>query len=164
MLILTQTCPGEPKVCFSPGNSCFEHVVKVIDEAKENLDVAVYYLTDSRICQAIGRARERKIKTRLLTDDEAIRTKYVLRCIRDLDMMGVKIRVDADKGIMHHKFVIADQKTLLTGSFNFTNAATNINDENMMVWECPNLAKTFQTEFDKMWESRSQSWRDAVPK
>ena len=41
--------------------------------------------------------------------------------------------IDAEHAIAHNKVMIIDQRTLLTGSFNFTNQAEHENAENLLV-------------------------------
>jgi len=46
-------------------------------------------------------------------------------------------------GIAHNKVMIIDRKKVITGSFNFTNAADNRNAENVLLIEDSELAATY---------------------
>jgi phosphatidylserine/phosphatidylglycerophosphate/cardiolipin synthase-like enzyme len=48
---------------------------------------------------------------------------------------------------MHHKFAIADQDLLLTGSYNWTRSAATENDENIVVTNNPRLVRSFAGKF-----------------
>jgi phospholipase D len=69
---------------------------------------------------------------------------------------GVKVRYGRQKGIMHHKFVLVDKTRLETGSFNFTNGASNKNQENQIYLEEPAIVSSFVKQFEKMWAESNQ--------
>jgi phosphatidylserine/phosphatidylglycerophosphate/cardiolipin synthase-like enzyme len=66
-------------------------------------------------------------------------------------------------GLMHHKFVVIDDRTVVTGSANFTlsgihgdfsNPETRGNANHLLVIRNPQLARIFTEEFDYMWEDK----------
>jgi phosphatidylserine/phosphatidylglycerophosphate/cardiolipin synthase-like enzyme len=52
---------------------------------------------------------------------------------------------------MHHKFAIIDNHLLLTGSYNWTFAANNKNEENLMIIDDPEVIAQYQNQFKKLW-------------
>ncbi len=63
-------------------------------------------------------------------------------------------------GLMHHKFLLVDQKTVLVTSANFTlsdqhgdygRPETRGNANNLLVMQSPELARLFREEFDLLW-------------
>ena len=52
-----------------------------------------------------------------------------------------------------HKFAVIDNKTVITGSFNWSPSAAHTNDETLLIIESPQLAKHFTREMDRLWES-----------
>ena len=52
---------------------------------------------------------------------------------------------------LHHKFAVIDNKTVITGSFNWSPSAAHTNDETLLVIHSPLLAKHFTREMDRMW-------------
>ena len=54
---------------------------------------------------------------------------------------------------LHHKFAVIDNKTVITGSFNWSPAAAHTNDETLLVIESPMLAAHFTREMNRMWRS-----------
>lgn len=52
---------------------------------------------------------------------------------------------------MHHKFVIIDNKILISGSINWTKSAFFGNFENMLVTNEPAIVKPFMYEFERIW-------------
>ena len=54
---------------------------------------------------------------------------------------------------MHNKFVIIDDKLLLTGSFNWSFSAVNKNWENIMITGNPDIVNPYIDNFEQLWES-----------
>ena len=54
---------------------------------------------------------------------------------------------------LHHKFAVIDNKTVITGSFNWSPAAAHTNDETLLVVHSPKLAAHFTREMNRMWRS-----------
>jgi phosphatidylserine/phosphatidylglycerophosphate/cardiolipin synthase-like enzyme len=51
---------------------------------------------------------------------------------------------------MHHKVIIIDGRTVIFGSFNFSNNADSDNDENLLIIDDPALAEAFEAEFQRV--------------
>lgn len=91
---------------------------------------------------------------RLITDEEEV--KLTGSTVKDLGDEGIQIRTDSSgESLMHNKFVIIDQKILMTGSYNWTVASTEVNQENVVIMENDHLVETFMNEFNKLWKQFS---------
>ena len=53
--------------------------------------------------------------------------------------------------ILHHKVIVIDARTVLTGSYNFTGSAEKDNDENLVIVDDPNLARIYLDEFERVY-------------
>ena len=51
---------------------------------------------------------------------------------------------------MHHKFMVVDNKTVLTGSYNYTTYASTLNNENLIVISSKDTAESFLKEWRKL--------------
>jgi phosphatidylserine/phosphatidylglycerophosphate/cardiolipin synthase-like enzyme len=58
--------------------------------------------------------------------------------------------MDDKVAIAHNKVILIDDTTLITGSYNFTNAAEHKNAENILIIESPALVKQYK----RNWETR----------
>lgn len=56
---------------------------------------------------------------------------------------GIPAYIDAEHAIAHNKVMVIDGQTVITGSFNFTNAAEEHNAENLLVIRSPDLAEKY---------------------
>jgi phosphatidylserine/phosphatidylglycerophosphate/cardiolipin synthase-like enzyme len=85
-----------------------------------------------------------------------------LAIVRDAGIPAIDDTADGSKGsgLMHHKFVVIDGKTVIVTSANFTtsdihgdfkNTASRGNPNNLLKLESPELAKLFTDEFSIMW-------------
>jgi phosphatidylserine/phosphatidylglycerophosphate/cardiolipin synthase-like enzyme len=58
---------------------------------------------------------------------------------------------------MHHKVFVIDGKTVVMGSFNFSESADEKNDENLLIIEDPELAKKYLAEFERVYATSVQT-------
>jgi len=66
---------------------------------------------------------------------------------------GLDYRQDGNPFTQHHKVFIIDETTVVTGSFNFSDNATQSNDENMVIIEDADLAAQYLAEFERVWDA-----------
>jgi phosphatidylserine/phosphatidylglycerophosphate/cardiolipin synthase-like enzyme len=69
--------------------------------------------------------------------------------MRPLYCAGLQVRQDGNGYILHHKVFIVDDVTVITGSFNVSENATNSNDENLVIVSDPDLAAQYVAEFNR---------------
>jgi phosphatidylserine/phosphatidylglycerophosphate/cardiolipin synthase-like enzyme len=135
---------------FGPGPSCTNRVVGLLGSTKKMVDISVFTITDDRIADAIVAAHSRKVKVRVISDDEKAFDRG--SDIQRLREEGIPVRVDDSEHFMHNKFAVFDQTVLLTGSFNWTRAAALHNQENIIVTDDPKLVRAFMEAFEELWE------------
>lgn len=64
---------------------------------------------------------------------------------------------------MHHKFLIIDNRILITGSFNWTRQAIVGNNENLIVTTHPKLLPAYLSEFERLWIMFDPKQRATLP-
>ena len=90
-----------------------------------------YSLTSFAIINQLIDASNRGVKVKALLDSSNFsETKSV---VEDLRRAGVEVTLDKVSGIAHNKVLIIDAHKVITGSFNFTEAADRRNAENVML-------------------------------
>jgi len=134
---------------FSPGEDCLHRIRRMIGEAKKSLDICVFTITDNRIVQKLEEAMKRGVKIRVISDD--MKSEDLGSDMERLEKMGIDCLYDRTTAHMHHKFAIADGTLLLTGSYNWTRAASTENNENILVSDNGKLLASFQKEFERLW-------------
>lgn len=138
---------------FSPGKDCLHRIRRLIGEARESLDICIFTITDNRITQKLEEAHARKIRIRIISDDD--KSKDLGSDLDHLRRAGINCRFDRTTAHMHHKFAVADNDLLLTGSYNWTRSAATENDENIIVTNNRKLVNSFQSKFDELWKRLS---------
>jgi len=67
-----------------------------------------------------------------------------------LKQAGLDVYQDGNPYVMHHKVFILDDRTVIFGSFNFSDGADKDNDENLLIVDDPGFAQPFIAEFDRV--------------
>lgn len=143
-------------VGFSPSSSqsALQLVLSTINSATRSIDVAAYSFTSKPVAAALVAARKRGVAVRVVADEKGNAGKYT--AVTFLANQGVPVRVNGRYAIMHNKFMVVDGNTVQTGSFNYTASATARNAENVLVVQnSPELARAYQSEFDRLWNESS---------
>lgn len=136
-------------VCFSPEGQCEKLALFAINQAKEEILVQTYSFTSKPIANALIEASRRGVSVRVLFDRSQLKAPYSQ--IHNLTKAGIKTKVDYVQGIAHNKIIIVDQSKLITGSYNFSNAANTKNSENMLFINDKNTAQIYR----KQWIERA---------
>jgi phospholipase D len=129
------------EACFTPEQACTEKVVNVINQAKNKILVQAFYVTERRIIDALVNARWRGATVEVLLDKIQLRMKKSR--LQHMINNGVVIKIDYKPEIAHSKVIIADDSTIVTGSFNFTHSAETKNTENLLVIHDKQIAKRY---------------------
>lgn len=138
-------------VGFSPSHSGKSAILEVIGQASETLSVEAYDFTDKDIANALLSAQRRGVSVRVIADQKANSDKYTKAAW--MASKGIAVRLNGKYAIFHNKIILADGKTLQTGSYNYTSSADIRNAENVLVvWNQPQLVSVYQQEFERLWQ------------
>ena len=150
------------QACFSPRGKCSAHILREIDSAKQELLVAVYAFTSDDLAGALAQAKKRGVTVQVVIDRDFDRAFDISKG-KFLDTQNIPVRRvsgtaqmgDKDPGLMHQKFAVVDRRIVLTGSYNWTHAAENRNDENLLVFrDASPLAEEYRKTFLRLWEGK----------
>lgn len=133
---------SDEQVYFSPKGGCTAAIIKNLDLAEQSVLVQAYSFTSRPIAEALVNAHKRGVKVIVLLDKSQRRAKG-----SQLDLLvaaGIPVSIDTKHSIAHNKVMIIDGVTVLTGSFNFTNAAEDKNAENLLVVRDKAIAKKYR--------------------
>ena len=134
--------------------------------------MALFVFTAQQLADALQRRVNAGLQIRLIADPS-----FASRSFSEvLDLLGVALpdrncKLEQDnqpfneglKGVgtprlargdkLHHKFAVIDNKTVITGSFNWSPSTAHTNDETLLVIHSPKLAAHFTREMNRMWRS-----------
>lgn len=127
--------------------------LKYLANARKSVDLCIYMFTQSTLADLLLDLQKADVKVRIITDsteDEAGGSQ-----LERLRRAGIEVKSNKRNtgALMHHKFVIIDDRMLLTGSFNWTNKAVVSNYEAVFVTTAKDLVTPFKNEFSKLWAS-----------
>ena len=135
----------EAQVYFAPEDNVMDRLVELVDDAEHSVRFLAFAYTSEPLCEAMLRAMERGVEVSGIF--EAFHAGWRSLKLRPLHEAGASVRLDVNPSRLHHKVLIIDDHTVVTGSFNFSRAADRTNDENLLVLRGPGVAAAFGREF-----------------
>ncbi|WGS66220.1 phospholipase D family protein [Enterobacteriaceae bacterium ET-AT1-13] len=139
------------EVGFSPGKTAENIILKSINNSKKTIDIAAYSFTNKPIAILLNKAYNRGVKIRVVVDKKSNTGKYTI--IKYLRKHNIKVKLNNKYSIMHNKFMIIDNNSVETGSFNYTNNAIYRNAENViLIKNIYNITKIYKNEFNILWK------------
>jgi phosphatidylserine/phosphatidylglycerophosphate/cardiolipin synthase-like enzyme len=149
ILILLCGCVSqEPYFCRQ--DPCDKVLIHSLDQANSEISCAIYSFTLDSVSSALLDAKARGVLVRLVVESQ--QANVTGSEFHKLKQEGLEIRLDGNSRLMHHKFCVIDTDTVLTGSYNWSEQATNYNDENLVVLKSGETAEKFRQEFNRIWE------------
>jgi phosphatidylserine/phosphatidylglycerophosphate/cardiolipin synthase-like enzyme len=142
--------PSLSDAYFSPGEACRSVIINQINAATRQLNICVFTISDDSITNAILTSHKRGTHIRIITDNDKSHDEG--SDIEQIARQGIAVKMDRTPNHMHHKFMVADEKAIITGSYNWTRSAAKFNQENIVLSREAGLIKTYLKEFDQLWK------------
>jgi len=142
---------GEPSILavrFSPGGGCADQVEYWLGRANHTVHVLIYSFTLDSIGDAVLATYRRGIDVKIVFEKSQVSQYSELF---RLAAAGVPVRNDTNPDFMHEKVAIIDGYIVLVGSFNWSAAGENDNNEVLLVIKSADLATTLEREFQRIW-------------
>jgi len=144
------------QVFFTPGDDAAGNIIKAINSARQQVLVQAFSFTHPGIAQALIAAHQRGVEVKLIADLDQTR-KIRHNKIAEMAAAGVPVWLDGEHNGAHNKVMIIDADSanasdvgVITGSYNFTNAAQYKNAENVLLLRANrSLAKAYQRNWQK---------------
>ena len=137
------------EVYFSPEDGVAKYVLQRLAAAKQSIHFMSFSYTSSAIADAmVAQARAGLPVRGVFESQNAGGTGSVFGRLRG---GGVDVLQDGNCYILHHKVIVIDARTVITGSYNFTNSAERDNDENPVIVDDPRLARAYLDEFARVY-------------
>jgi phosphatidylserine/phosphatidylglycerophosphate/cardiolipin synthase-like enzyme len=146
-------------------------ISRTLDTATRSIDLALFVFTDQSLSNTLETRHQKGVRLRGLIDPNFAYRSYS----EALDMMGIRLpdnRCRYEKGnrvwqraiatigiptlpegdLLHHKFALLDDRTVITGSHNWSAAANHKNDETLLIIKNATVAAHFKREFDRLYQ------------
>ncbi|XP_076330389.1 mitochondrial cardiolipin hydrolase zuc [Tachypleus tridentatus] len=136
---------------FLHSKTSLYYLIKMLCTAKKKMDICVYMMMYSVLGEKIVDAHKKGVVVRVITDGQMgdVPSSQIGR-FREA---GIPVRSNSTTTfLMHHKFIIIDNETLINGSFNWTKQAVTGNYENILITNQKELVEPYTQEFHRLWQ------------
>ena len=137
-----------PKYIFSPYGGTTDAIVRAIDSAYYEIDVAMFSMTSKPIMEALIRAKARGINIKLMLSAGMSFPFYQDALKNKMSLKFMEGRVY--RGRMHNKFALIDNVLLINGAFNYSANAEEVNAENTILTMDSTYVRPFKRVFEKL--------------
>lgn len=139
-------------VYYNQDHALNTEIINQIKEADKFVYFGVYTFTRQDIAQALLAAKYRGVKVIGITDkSQYAKVEQQHKIIDSLKQAGIPVFQQDHLAIMHLKVVVTE-KSFASGSYNWTSAATNLNDEVLEVGTDENIRQNYQNILEEIFK------------
>ncbi|MCJ7584749.1 MAG: phospholipase D-like domain-containing protein [Anaerolineales bacterium] len=138
------------EIYFSPDDGVAARLVTLIQSAQESINFMAYSFTSNDIGAAVLERAAAGVTVAGVMDAGQVVSNQGSEYDPFLQA-GLDIRLDGNPGLMHHKVIIIDGSIVITGSYNFSASAEEVNDENLILIYSPDIAAQYLAEFMRIY-------------
>lgn len=140
------------EVYFSPDDGVAARLMELINGAQQSIFFLAYTFTAEDIAGAMLERVRVGVKVAGVFEGSQVPSGPGVDSVYGLmRTTGLNVRLDGNPGNMHHKVIILDGKTAITGSYNFSRNAETRNDENVLILNNPQIAAAYLAEFKRIY-------------
>jgi phosphatidylserine/phosphatidylglycerophosphate/cardiolipin synthase-like enzyme len=144
------TIDGTPvRVIFAAEDEALDEIIPLVEGAEESIHFMAFSFTNAELGAAMLERAEAGVEVQGIFELRGSQTEFSR--LRPLYCADVAVRQDGNPGTFHHKVIVIDGKTVITGSLNFSDNANDSNDENVVVVTNPEIAAHYLQEFERRW-------------
>lgn len=136
------------EIYFAAENDVVDEIIAEINSATNSIRFMAFSYTRDDMGEAMVARAEAGVDVQGVFETTGSETQY-----SEMPRMfcaGLDVRQDGNAGILHHKVIIIDNGTVITGSFNFSNNAVESNDENVLIIRDSDVATLYLQEFNRV--------------
>ena len=134
---------------FSPDNDILSSLLKEIGSAKKSIHFMAFSFTQDALGSAMRDRFESGVDVRGVFEKRQVDDRYSE--YNAMKQAGLRVVLDKNRGAMHHKVIVIDAETVITGSYNFSKNAEERNSENLLIIKGnPDIAQAYLSEFGRI--------------
>ena len=142
--IMTKETPIE--MVFCPSENCLNIYYENILKSTDNIKCTFYDLTQKNLTKVLNE-KSKNISTQIIVDDKSLKKLNTTSSVLVFSDKNSKTRYN---NLMHNKFCVIDNKTLILGSANPTENGFFYNDNTILKFVDEDISKIFLEEFNQM--------------
>ncbi|MBN1484063.1 MAG: phospholipase [Chloroflexia bacterium] len=135
---------------FSPEDDVAAAILAQLRQAESEIVFMAYSFTDDDMGRVLLQKAREGVVVRGVFESRGASSEYSEYSL--LRQAGLDVRLDGNPAIMHHKVFVVDAQILITGSYNFSASAANSNDENVLIIQNTELARSYLDEFERIYQ------------
>ncbi|MBT3315751.1 MAG: phosphatidylserine/phosphatidylglycerophosphate/cardiolipin synthase family protein [Anaerolineae bacterium] len=125
------------------------YIIPVLEGAQSSIHFMAFSFTHDGMEDAITERYENGVEVMGIFEKTGSSTVYSE--LGDMFCSGMQVRRDGNGSFLHHKVVVVDERIVITGSLNFSDNATESNDENILIVDNAEIAALYIQEVNKVW-------------
>ncbi len=139
----------QAEVYFHPSREGIHRLLSQARAATQRIDIGMYLVNDPEVVQTLmDIAQEGQVQIRMLVDAGML-AGSLLACVQQLGEAGIEIHYyQKDRESLHLKTAIIDGRYVWTGTANWTTGALDLNFEDMLFFESPEMARLYSSFLD----------------
>ena len=142
---------GSASVVFGPEADELPILLAEIGAARQSIRFMVFAFSLDALSRSMLRAAaEHDVSVRGIFDKRSSLANWSQ--LPALHCAGMGARQDGNYYSLHHKVIIIDERVVISGSFNFSKAAVQRNDENLVIIREPRIAALYIDEWQRLWD------------
>jgi phosphatidylserine/phosphatidylglycerophosphate/cardiolipin synthase-like enzyme len=132
---------------MAPEDDVMAKLVQYVQGAKTSVHYMIFTYTHADLAAAMIACSKAGVDVEGVIEDRGATEGALV----PLFCAKLPVKTDGNKYTMHHKVIIIDGQTVITGSFNFTKAADTENDDNLLVIHSAAVAALYEQEFQNVY-------------
>ena len=124
-------------------------IVPLVQSASSSVRFLAFSFTDFPLAEAMSQRSSAGVDVAGVFERVGSETEAAE--LRTLMCRGVPVRQDGNPSFMHHKFIVVDERIVITGSMNYSTNAEESNDENVIIIDNAEIARLYIQEFERVW-------------
>lgn len=140
---------GTVQAFFSPAGHGRTAVVAEVAKATKKINFLTFSLTDIETGDTMLAKAQAGVKVEGIFDRWLAGGQYSL--FAKFKAAKLEVRKDGNEALMHHKVIVVDDATVITGSYNYSQNAEENNNEAFLIFRgAKTIAKAFVGEYDRL--------------
>lgn len=141
---------GTPiQLYFSPEDEVMTRIIPYVRGAQSSIRFLAFSFTDQPLAQAMIDRASTGVDVAGVFEKVGSETESAQ--LGTLYCAKLPVRQDGNPRFLHDKVIVVDNRYVITGSFNFSENATESNDENVIIIDNPQIASLYMQEFERIW-------------
>lgn len=146
---ITLTDGMQVSTYFSPGSDTISPLLREINSAEKSIHFMAFAFTHDTLGSAMRDRFASGIEVRGVFENRQTNNPYSE--YKAMKAAGLSVVLDKNRGTMHHKVIVIDEETVITGSYNFSKNAEKNNSENLLIIKGNReIAAAYLAEFKKI--------------